>query len=78
MLGYSEKELVGKHLVDFVGPTGLSGVEQHYMNRLKGVDDASYSTVFLSKDENEIPVNVHVKNGDFHGERAEIATFNEL
>ena len=78
MLGYSEKELVGKHLVDFVGPSGLSGVEQHYMNRLKGVDDASYATVFLSKNENEIQVNVHVKNGDFQGERAEIATFNEI
>jgi PAS domain S-box-containing protein len=78
LLGYSEDELVGKHLVDFVGPTGLSGVEQHYMNRLKGVDDASYHTVFLSKNENEIPVKVHVKNGDFQGERAEIATFNEI
>jgi len=78
MLGYSEDELIGKHLVDFVGPNGLSGVEQHYMNRLKGVDDASYQTVFLSKSEDEIPVKVHVKNGDFQGERAEIATFNEI
>ena len=78
LLGYSEDELVGKHLVDFVGPAGLSGVEQHYMNRLKGVDDAAYHTVFLSKNDNEIPVKVHVKNGDFHGERAEIATFNEI
>jgi len=78
MLGYSEDELVGKHLVDFVGPSGLPGVEQHYMNRLKGVDDASYHTVFLSKEENEIPVKVNVKTGDFQGERAEIATFNEV
>lgn len=78
MLGYSEDELVGKHLVDFVGPTGLPGVEQHYMNRLKGVDDASYKTVFLSKEENEIPVKVNVKTGDFQGERAEIAIFNEV
>lgn len=78
MLGYSEDELVGKHLVDFVGPAGLPGVEQHYMNRLKGVDDASYKTVFLSKEENEIPVKVNVKTGDFQGERAEIAIFNEV
>lgn len=78
MLGYSEDELVGKHLVDFVGPNGLSGVEQHYMNRLKGVDDSKYQTVFLSKAEDEIPVKVHVKTGDFQGERAEIATFNEV
>ncbi len=78
MLGYSEDELVGKHLVDFVGPNGLTGVEQHYMNRLKGVDDSSYSTVFLSKGEDEVPVKVHVKTSDFHGERAEIATFNEI
>mgnify|MGYP006281530261 CR=1 FL=1 len=78
MLGYPENELVGKHLVDFVGPSGLSGVEQHYMNRLKGVDDASYQTVFLSKLDDEIPVKVHVKTGDFQGERAEIATFNEI
>ena len=78
MLGYNAEELEGKHLVDFVGPNGLTGVEQHYMNRLKGVDDASYQTVFLSKSEDEIPVKVHVKTGDFQGERAEIATFNEV
>ena len=78
MLGYTEDELIGKHLVDFVGPAGLSGVEQHYMNRLKGVDDAIYKTIFLSKNDDEIPVKVMVKNGDFQGERAEIATFNEV
>lgn len=78
MLGYSEDELVGKHLVDFVGPNGLAGVEQHYMNRLKGVDDSTYKTVFLSKNEDEVPVKVHVKTSDFQGERAEIATFNEV
>jgi PAS domain S-box-containing protein len=78
MLGYSEDELVGKHLVDFVGPNGLAGVEQHYMNRLKGVDDSSYKTVFLSKNEDEVAVKVHVKTSDFQGERAEIATFNEV
>jgi hypothetical protein len=48
------------------------------MNRLKGVDDSKYQTVFLSKAEDEIPVKVHVKTGDFQGERAEIATFNEV
>lgn len=78
MLGYSEEDLVGKHLVDFVSPNGLAGVEQHYMNRLKGVDDPSYKTVFLSKNEDEIVVKVHVKTTDFQGERVEIATFNEM
>ncbi|MDG6219678.1 MAG: PAS domain S-box protein, partial [Candidatus Thermoplasmatota archaeon] len=78
MIGYSEDELVGKHLVDFVCPNGLAGVEQHYMNRLKGVDDSTYKTVFLSKNEDEIPVKVHVKTSDFQGERAEIVTFNEV
>ena len=78
MLGYPEDEIVGKHLVDFVGPNGLAGVEQHYMNRLKGVDDSSYKTVFLSKDDHEVTVKVHVKTSDFQGERAEIVTFNEV
>ena len=77
MLGFSKDELVGKHLVDFVTPLGLEGVEHHYMNRLKGVDDSSYQTVFLSKKKDEIPVKVNIKNTDFHGERAEIVTFNE-
>jgi PAS domain S-box-containing protein len=77
MLGYNEKELIGKHLVDFVSPIGLSGIEQHYVNRLKGVDDLSYTTVFLSKDQEEVPVNVSVKSGEFLGQRAEIATFKE-
>lgn len=78
MLGFSEKDLIGKHLVDFVTPLGLEGVEHHYMNRLKGVDDSSYQTVFLSKTKDEIPVKVNIKNTDFHGERAEIVTFNEI
>jgi hypothetical protein len=34
--------------------------------------------VFLSKENGEIPVKVNIKNTDFHGERAEIVTFNEL
>ncbi|MBS3802180.1 MAG: PAS domain-containing protein [Candidatus Thermoplasmatota archaeon] len=78
MLGFSEDDLIGKHLVDFVTPLGLEGVEHHYMNRLKGVDDLSYQTVFMSKTKDEIPVKVNIKNTDFHGERAEIVTFNEL
>ena len=78
LIGYGEKDLVGKHLVDFVGPSGLAGVEQHYVNRLKGVDDISYDTVFLTEKEKEIPVHVKVKTGEFQGQRAEIATFREL
>lgn len=77
MIGYTEKDVVGKHLVDFVGPTGLPGIEQHYLDRLKGVENASYSTSFLTKSEEEIPVNVTVKNGNYQGERAEIVTFKE-
>jgi len=77
MIGFDEKDLIGKHLVDFVGPSGLAGVEQHYVNRLKGVDDLSYDTVFLTRNENEIPVHVKVKTGEFQGQRAEIATFIE-
>lgn len=78
ILGYKEKEIVGKHLVDFVGPTGLPGIEQHYLNRLKGEDTSSYNTSFLTKDEEEISVYVTVKTGNFQGERAEIATFKEI
>jgi PAS domain S-box-containing protein len=77
MIGYTEKDVVGKHLVDFVGPTGLPGIEQHYLNRLKGVENTSYSTSFLTKNEEEIPVYVTVKNGNYQGERAEIVTFKE-
>lgn len=77
MLGYEEKELVGKHLVDFVGPTGFIGVEQHYVNKLKGEDDTSFDTVILTKNEEEIPVHVEVKPGEFQGQRSEIVTFKE-
>jgi len=77
LLGYTEKDLIGKHLVDFVSPLGLSGIEQHYVNRLKGVDDLSYTTVFLTKNQDEIAVKVSVKTGEFLGQRAEIATFHE-
>ncbi|RLF57544.1 MAG: hypothetical protein DRN27_07580 [Thermoplasmata archaeon] len=77
MIGFDAKDIIGKHLVDFVGPAGLAGVEQHYVNRLKGVDDLSYDTVFLAKNENEISVHVKVKAGEFQGQRAEIATFIE-
>jgi PAS domain S-box-containing protein len=78
LLGYGMEEILGKSLFDFVVPEWLSEIERYYLNRLKGSNSSSYETVFLTKDNNEIAVEVSTRPTTFNGEKAEIAVIKRL
>jgi len=78
MLGYNIDMLVEKNLFDFVVPEGFSGVEKYYLKRLKGESVTSYETMFHTKQDDNITVEVSTKPIIFNGEKAEIAVFKEL
>jgi PAS domain S-box-containing protein len=78
MLGYGVEEVVGKSLLDFIVPESLSEIERYYLNRLKGSGSSSYETVFLTKDNNTVAVEVSTKPTTFNGEKAEIAVIKRL
>ena len=73
LLEYDSKEIVEKSFIDFISPSGIEGVEKHYLDQLKGVDASVYRTVFLSKHGMEIPVEISTIVGNFNGERVEMA-----
>jgi PAS domain S-box-containing protein len=72
LLGYTLNEVVEKSFFDFITPDGLVGVEKYYLDRLKGESVSTYKTVFLTKDNNKIPVEVSIKQTMYNGEKAEI------
>jgi PAS domain S-box-containing protein len=78
MLGYGMGEVVGRSLFDFVVPEWLSEIERYYLDRLKGSRSSSYETVFLTKDNGKVAVEVSTKPTIFDGEKAEIAVIKRL
>jgi len=78
MLGYGMEEVVGKSLFDFVVPEWLSEIERYYLDRLKGSGSSSYETVFLTKRNNKVAVEVSTKPITFNGEKAEIAVIKKI
>jgi PAS domain S-box-containing protein len=74
LLGYDAKDvLLDKSLLDFVAFEGISGIEGYYLNRLKGDAVSTYETVFLTKDNNKLAVEISIKPTIFNGEKAEFA-----
>ena len=71
-------EIIDKSLFDFIVPEGFIQVEKFYLNRLKGDDISSYETIFLTKNNNKIPVEVNTKPTFFNGEKAEIAIVKQI
>ena len=78
LLGYKIEELVGKSLFVFVVPEGFAEIKKHYLNRLKGGSSFSYRTMFLTKDNNKIVVEIITRPTTFNGEKAEIAVIAEV
>jgi PAS domain S-box-containing protein len=72
LLGYSIDELVEKSYFDFIALEGLADVEKYYLDRLKGDGVSTYKTVFSTKDNTKIPVEVVIKQTVYNGEKAEI------
>ena len=77
LLGYDSKEIIGKSLFDFIGPEGFPGLENYYLNRLKGDSISDYETMFLTKDNDKIFVEVSTKPTIFNNDKAEIAVFKK-
>ncbi len=72
LLGYTTDDLVEKSFFDFIAFEGLADVEKYYLDRLKGDSVTVYKTVFSTKDNNKIPVEVNIKQTIYNGEKAEI------
>jgi len=78
LVGFETDELMNKSLFDFIAPEGLAGLEKYYLNRLKGSDSYTYGTVFSTKDNSKILVEVSIKPTTYEGKKAEIAIIKEL
>jgi PAS domain S-box-containing protein len=78
LIGYSKDEIVEKNFFDLIAADGLGGVEQYYLNRLKGESTSSYTTVFSTKQNEKVMVEVSVKPALYNGEKAEIAILTIL
>lgn len=78
LLGYNSGELLDKSIFDFVDPEGFQGVESYYLKRIKGENISTYETIFLTKDNYKITVELSNRPTTFNGDKAEIAVIKEL
>lgn len=78
LIGYSMHEIMEKNFFDFVAVEGLAEIEKYYLNRLKGESITSYKTVFSTKENEKVFVEVTVKPTIYNGEKAEIAIITGL
>jgi len=78
LLGYTMEEIVEKSFFDFIALEGLAEVEKYYLDRLKGDGVSEYKTVFSTKDNHKILVEVNIKQTIYNGEKAEIAIITRL
>lgn len=72
LLGYKVSDIVEKSVFDFISPSGFGGIENYYLNRLKGDDISDFNTIFLTKDNESINVNIKTDTTIFNDEKAEI------
>ena len=74
--GFKPDEVVEKSFFDFIAPEGLSGIEQYYIDRLKGEQAASYDTILITNDEKIMPVEINIKPMYFNGDKADMIIIN--
>ena len=72
------EEIIEKSLLDFVVPDSFSDIEKYYLNRLKGEDVSTYETIFLTRNDRRIPVEINIKPALYNGEKAEMAVVRIL
>ena len=65
-------------MFNFIAPEGLVDLEKYYLGRLKGSNKYTYETVFSTKDNSKIMVEVSIKPTTYNGKKAEIAIIKEL
>jgi PAS domain S-box-containing protein len=78
LIGYNSDEMVDKSLFDFVCSEGFYEIEKYYLNRLKGEDVSFYNTVFLTKSNDKIHVEINAKPTLFGEDKAEIAIIKKI
>ena len=78
LIGYEMDEILNKSLFDFIIPEDLSEVKEFYINRLQGVEVSVFETTLLTKDNDEILVEINTKPTDFKGKKAEIAVIKTI
>ena len=78
LIGYKIEEIVERSLLDFVVPEGLTGIKKHYLDKLRGASRSSYETVFLTKENNKVTVEISTKLTSFNGEEAEFSVFKKV
>ena len=78
LLGYEVDEIIDKNLFDFVAPDGIADIKKYYVDRLKGSNVSTYETVFLTKDNNKIVVEVNINPTTYNNKKADIFVFNAL
>jgi len=78
LMGYNLDDIVEKSIFDFITPESFSEIEGYYLKRLKGGNVSSYETVFLTKDNDKIYVEVTSKPTIYNGEKAEIVLFKKV
>ena len=74
MIGFETDEILNRDFIDFVAHEGLANIEQYYLNRLKGIGDSTYDTIFSTKNKGNISVKIKIKPTIYKGEKAEILT----
>lgn len=78
LIGFKTDEILNRDFLDFVAPEGLVNIEQYYLNKLKGISDSTYNTIFSTKNEDKISVRINIKPTYYKGEKAEIAIVNKI
>mgnify|MGYP005623852807 CR=1 FL=1 len=78
LLRYNNDEIIEKSLFDFICPEGFPGLEEYYLGRLKGDDVSVYETVFLTKDNDKVFVEVNTKPTTYKNDKAEIAIIKKI
>ncbi len=78
LLGYREDEIINKSLSDIVAPESIAELRRYYLNRLKGGQDDAFEMVFLTKNNDRIPVEVTTRPTLFNGENADILILTPL
>ncbi len=78
LIGYKIEEIVDRSLLDFVVPEGLAGIKKHHLDKLRGASRSSYETVFLTKENNKVTVEISTKLTCFNGKEAEFSVFKKV
>ena len=78
LIGYKIEEIVERSLLDFVVPGELAGIKKHHLDKLRGASRSSYETVFLTKENNKVAVEISTKLTSFNGKKADFSVFKKV